>query len=140
MVAWKPKKEVKEAQSLSRTVTTWDAFFSLLSSSLSLESAKELGATWHQSPLTMTFPNLLSWKTLRWGSSEERRPTGESLRGPCFSGSWSLLSLGWIAPKGGRYPLCGLILSSGPTPTHLTHPWHCGGASVGPVTGAPCHL
>lgn len=98
-LAWKPKKEVKEAQYLSRTVNTWAAFFSLLSSSSSPESAKHLWATWHQSLQLWAFlPPFL-------GNIQVRK-------GPlvCFV-SWALgvLSLGWVAPRAGPYLLRALI-------------------------------
>lgn len=71
VVAGKPKREVKEAQCLSRTVNTWAAC--LLSSS-SPESAKDLWTTLRP---TLTLPALLSGR-----HSGEARPTG----GFCFSG------------------------------------------------------
>ena len=55
VVAGKPKREVKEAQCLSRTVNTWAAF--LLLSSSSPESAKDLWTTLRP---TLSLPALLS--------------------------------------------------------------------------------
>lgn len=71
LAARKPKREVKEAQCLSRIVNTWAAC--LLSSS-SPESAKDLWTTLRP---TLTLPTLLSGR-----HSGEERPSG----GFCFSG------------------------------------------------------